>query len=158
MSQMAQNMIRVRNVHSAAVAKIAKGAVGVLPDSAALRAMVKGGFLEVLDGDLSGPAPVPVAPMGARMADEAEKVTGTFVHESTMRRYAAEFDAAMGALREELDKASAQLAAVTADRNDLAARLEAAEKALQVAAEEKPAAESGEAEKAPSKGKDKGKG
>lgn len=158
MSQMGQNMIRVRNVHSARVAKIEKGKDGFLPDSVALRAMVKGGMLEVLDGDLSGPAPAPSVPMGAKAADEAEKVTGTFVAESTMRRHAAEFDAAMGALREELDKVSAQLAAVTADRNDLAAKLEAAEKALQVAAEEKPADAGEGAEKAPSKGKDKGKG
>lgn len=152
------NMIRVRNVHTAAVAKIAKGKDGVLPDSNALRAMVKGGLLEVLDGDLSGPVPVPEVPMGARMADEAEKVTGTFVAESTMRRMASEFDAAMGALREELDKVSAQLAVVTADRNDLAAKLEAAEKAASGAAEEK-SADAGEGvEKAPAKGKDKGKG
>lgn len=152
------NMIRVRNVHTAAVAKIAKGKDGFLADSNALRAMVKGGLLEVLDGDLSGPAPVPEVPMGARMADEAEKVAGTFVSESTMRRYAAEFDAAMAALREELDKVSAQLAAVTADRNDLAAKLEAAEKAASGAAEEK-SADAGEGvEKAPAKGKDKGKG
>ena len=152
------NMIRVRNVHTAAVAKIAKGKDGVLPDSAALRAMVAGGLLEVLDGELSGPAPVPSVPMGARMADEAEKVTGTFVSESTMRRFVAEFDAAMGALREELDKVSAQLAAVTADRNDLAAKLEAAEKSASGAAEEKPADAGESAEKAPAKGKDKGKG
>lgn len=154
------NMIRVRNVHTAAVAKIAKGKDGFLADSAALRAMVAGGLLEVLDGDLSGPVPVPEVPTGARMADEAEKVTGTFVHESTMRRYAAEFDAAMGALREELDKVSAQLAAVTADRNDLAAKLEAAEKAASSATEEKPADAGEGAEKAPAKGsaKDKGKG
>lgn len=142
-------MIRVRNRHSATVAKITKGGEGYVPDSAALRAMVKGGLLEVLDGDLSGPAPAPEVPMGAKAADEAEKVVGTFVHESTMRRYAAEFDAAQAALREELDK-------VTADRNDLAARLEAAEKAAAGSAEEKPAPESSDAEKAPAKGKGKG--
>jgi hypothetical protein len=146
---MSQNMIRVRNRHSATVAKITKGGEGYVPDSAALRAMVKGGLLEVLDGDLSGPAPAPEVPMGAKAADEAEKVVGTFVHESTMRRYAAEFDAAQAALREELDK-------VTADRNDLAARLEAAEKAAAGSAEEKPAPESSDAEKAPAKGKGKG--
>lgn len=153
---MGQNMIRVRNRHSATVAKITKGGEGYVPDSAALRAMVKGGLLEVLDGDLSGPAPAPEVPMGAKAADEAEKVVGTFVHESTMRRYAAEFDAAQAALREELDKVTAQLAAVTADRNDLAARLEAAEKAAAGSAEEKPAPESSDAEKAPAKGKGKG--
>lgn len=147
---MGQNMIRVRNRHSATVAKIAKGGEGYVPDSAALRAMVKGGLLEVLDGDLSGPAPAPEVPMGAKAADEAEKVVGTFVHESTMRRYAAEFDAAQAALREELDKVTAQLAAVTADRNDLAARLEAAEKAVAQAA-------AGEASGAGEKGEKSGK-
>lgn len=150
------SMIRVRNVHTARVAKIERGAVGVLPDSAALRAMVKGGMLEVLDGDLSGPVPVPEVSMGERMADEAEKVTGTFVAEASVRRMAAEFDAAMGALREELDKTRAQLAAVQADRNDLAAKLEAAEKAASGSAEEKAASESSDAEKAPAKGKGKG--
>lgn len=152
-------MIRVRNVHTARVAKIERGAVGVLPDGAALRAMVKGGMLEVLDGDLSGPVPVPEAPMGAKAADEAEKVTGTFVAEASVRRMAAAFDAAYSALREELDKTRAQLAAVQADRNDLAAKLEAAEKAASGAsgaAEEKAAAESSDAEKAPAKGKGKG--
>ncbi len=129
------NMIRVRNIHTARVAKIERGAVGVLPDSAALRALVKGGMLEVLDGDLSGPVPVPEVPMGAKAADEAEKVTGTFVAEQAVRRMAAEFDAAYSALREELDKTRAQLAAVQADRNDLAAKLEVAEKALQSSAE-----------------------
>ncbi len=160
MGSMGPNMIRVRNVHTARVAKIERGAVGVLPDSAALRAMVKGGMLELIDGDLSGPVPVSEVPMGARMADEAEKVTGTFVAEASVRRMAAEFDAAMGALREELDKTRAQLAAVQADRNDLAAKLEVAEKALQSSAEEKAAAEASDAEKAPAKGsaKDKGKG
>lgn len=147
---MGQNMIRVRNRHSATVAKIMKGGEGYVPDSAALRAMVKGGLLEVLDGDLSGPAPAPEVPMGAKAADEAEKVVGTFVHESTMRRYAAEFDAAQAALREELDKVTAQLAAVTADRNDLAARLEAAEKAVAQAA-------AGEASGAGEKGEKSGK-
>lgn len=147
---MGQNMIRVRNRHSATVAKITKGGEGYVPDSAALRAMVKGGLLEVLDGDLSGPAPAPEVPMGAKAADEAEKVVGTFVHESTMRRYAAEFDAAQAALREELDKVTAQLAAVTADRNDLAARLEAAEKAVAQAA-------AGEASGAGEKGEKSGK-
>lgn len=94
--------------------------------------------------------------MGARMADEAEKVTGTFVAEASVRRMAAEFDAAMGALREELDKTRAQLAQVSADRNDLAAKLEAAEKAASGSAEEKAAAESSDGEKAPAKGKGKG--
>lgn len=153
------NMIRVRNVHTARVAKIERGAVGVLPDGASLRALVKGGMLEVLDGDLSGPVPVPEVPMGARMADEVEKVTGTFVAEASVRRMAAEFDAAYRALREELDKTRAQLAAVQADRNDLAAKLEAAEKAASGAsnsAEEKAASESSDAEKAPAKGKGKG--
>lgn len=150
------SMIRVRNVHTARVAKIERGAVGVLPDSAALRAMVKGGMLEVLDGDLSGPVPVPEMPIGAKAADEAEKVTGTFVAEASVRRMAAEFDAAMGALREEFDKTRAQLAQAQADRNDLAAKLEAAEKAASGSAEEKAASESSDAEKAPAKGKGKG--
>lgn len=151
-------MIRVRNVHTARVAKIERGAVGVLPDSAALRAMVAAvpPVLELIDGDLSGPVPVPEVPMGAKAADEAEKVTGTFVAEASVRRMAAEFDAAMGALREELDKTRAQLAAVQADRNDLAAKLEAAEKAASGSAEEKAASESSDAEKAPAKGKGKG--
>lgn len=153
---MGQNMIRVRNRHSATVAKIAKGGEGYVPDSAALRALVKGGMLGLIDGDLSGPVPVPEVPMGARMADEAEKVTGTFVAEASVRRMAAEFDTAYSALREELDKTRAQLAAVQADRNDLAAKLEVAEKALQSSAEEKAAAESSDAEKAPAKGKGKG--
>ena len=62
------SMIRVRNVHTARVAKIERGAVGVLPDSAALRALVKGGMLGLIDGDLSAPVPVPEVPMGARIA------------------------------------------------------------------------------------------
>ena len=134
-SEKSPAMIRVRNVHTARVAKIDRGAEGVLPDSAALRAMVAGGLLKVLDGDLSGPVPVPQAPEGAKAADALETFGGTFVRESDARKMAADFDRAYSALREELDKVSAQIVQSQADRNDLAAKLEAAEKALQAAAE-----------------------
>lgn len=140
-------MILVRNVHTSRIEKIERGTEGVLPDSASLRAMVKGGLLEVIEGDISGPLSAPAVP-SASVA--LTPVTGTFVHESEARRV-------VDALRDELDKTRAQLAQVSADRDAFAARLEAAEKALQAASAVDGQASAEKPEKAPEKlGKGKG--
>lgn len=156
------NMLRVRNVHTARVAKIERGMEGDVADSAAIRAMLKGGLLVLVSGDISGPVPVPEAPAGA-MAAEMEAFGGLFVRESDARKMIADIDGAarmrVQEMADELDKVRGMLAQVSADRDDLAARLEAAEKALQAAAGgaagSSESAPSAPAEKAP-KGKDKG--
>lgn len=152
------NMLRVRNVHTARVAKIERGMEGDVADSAAIRAMLKGGLLVLVSGDISGPVPVPEAPAGA-MAAEMEAFGGLFVRESDARKMIADIDGAarmrVQEMADELDKVRGMLAQVSADRDDLAAKLEAAEKALAAAMEVAASKVDAAAEK-PAKGKDKG--
>ncbi len=149
------NMLHVRNVHTARVAKIERGTEGDVADSAAIRAAIKGGLLVLVSGDISGPVPVPEAPAGA-MASELETFGGLFVRESDARKMIADIDGAarerVAEMREELDRVRGMFAQSQADRDGLAARLESAEKALSEASQSSPSAP---AEKAP-KGKDKG--
>lgn len=152
------NMLRVRNVHTARVAKIERGMEGDVADSAAIRAMLKGGLLVLVSGDISGPVPVPEAPAGA-MAAEMEAFGGLFVRESDARKMIADIDGAarmrVQEMADELDKVRGMLAQVSADRDDLAAKLEAAEKAPAAALEVAASKTDAPAEKAP---KSKGNG
>lgn len=152
------NMLRVRNVHTARVAKIERGMEGDIADSAAVRAMLKGNLFVLVSGDISGPVPVPEAPAGAAAAD-LETFGGLFVRESDARKMIEDIDGAarmrVREIGEELDKVRGMLAQVSADRDDLAAKLEAAEKALAAAMEVAASKVDAAAEK-PAKGKDKG--
>lgn len=131
-------MLKVINRHTAAIDDIAPKAEGVMADTAPVRAMVAAGMLEVI-GEAPETGPLSGEP-------------GAAVPASEVRRMSADFDRAYAARGEALDKMRTQLAQVQADRDDLAARLESAEKALSEAGQ---SALADKGEKAP-KAKDKG--
>lgn len=111
-------MLRIKNLHTSAIDDIAKGAEGVMPDNKHVRAMVDAGMIEVI-GVAEGDDPS-VAGAPARDLDAAQRDPNSRAHITV---------AELGSLVDELERARAQLAQVSADRDDLAARLEASEAA-----------------------------